>query len=700
MVQITLGGTSIELLLGENTKLAALKAAEANTYASSASAAQAAAEESASFAEEFSGPVYANTSAGVAATAVGQFFRVSNGDTPRTYSRYERTSTTPFYVLAAPLVTSTQLNAGPYLAKSFGFTPQLTDSGTIAANDAAMEAYLDTMAAATAQGLAGQSLATVQGSMLEGIFGRIAVSGNFVLDSALCRRWNLRGLGLGQTAFSVTTSNYLFRATGVHSSVNMSDFAVFGGKGLILFESDQTARVSYIFERLALWDFTECGIGSLAQDHPEIKIRDNLFCAANSANAIGIALAGWTDNCTIERNNFIRYKIGIKIGRSAMGARVLNNGFNINATRTTDNLVDLWVVPTSTSTNSGDRFYAGMNRYNAENRQDGDYNFLCANEDTGVGTNFANMHTPSFSNTANNFVSGVMIDDHFAPASGRTTPLYASAINNFSIEARPQNRAQIGKLLGFVGGAASNPLFQSVVWQPEAYGSTAAAPTSDAGIILDSTGVGATENSAMFYGGGLVRQVSWCHLTADWTFSGSVSGTDVSGAVVGIQATRLNFTTDTAAAINPNIASLRGRAWAQGFIRAVGGSGMTGVRMRVTDNAGTTIYQEVALPLTTEGATFCVPVRVTGTGIKMRFLPFTGETGTMDAMQCGIAVGNSPAKLGHNGDYGATGYKWNTAHGLEGSRHVWYDTSGNKRCKNGVPSSATDGTIVSAAAVA
>ena len=71
----------------------------------------AAAAESAAFAEEFSGPAYANTAAGVAAVAVGHFFRVPLGTTPETYTRYQRTATSPYYVEAAPLATSTALAA-------------------------------------------------------------------------------------------------------------------------------------------------------------------------------------------------------------------------------------------------------------------------------------------------------------------------------------------------------------------------------------------------------------------------------------------------------------------------------------------------------------------------------------------------------------------------------------------------------------
>lgn len=65
------------------------------------------AEESAAYAEEFSGPAYETVAAGEAATTAGQFFRVSNGDTPRTYTRYQRTAGGS--VVAASLATTIDL---------------------------------------------------------------------------------------------------------------------------------------------------------------------------------------------------------------------------------------------------------------------------------------------------------------------------------------------------------------------------------------------------------------------------------------------------------------------------------------------------------------------------------------------------------------------------------------------------------------
>lgn len=66
-------------------------------------------EANAAFTEEFSGPAYATQAAGEAATSTGQFFRVWNGDSPRTYTRYERT--VGGSEVAAPLAPSIDLGS-------------------------------------------------------------------------------------------------------------------------------------------------------------------------------------------------------------------------------------------------------------------------------------------------------------------------------------------------------------------------------------------------------------------------------------------------------------------------------------------------------------------------------------------------------------------------------------------------------------
>jgi hypothetical protein len=101
------GGATLKIdgadLLGPMAAKATIDASRAETAAGSA-------EDAAAFAEEFGGIAYDTVAAGQSATQPGQFFRVSNGDTPRTYTRYERTAGGS--AVAAPLATTASLASG------------------------------------------------------------------------------------------------------------------------------------------------------------------------------------------------------------------------------------------------------------------------------------------------------------------------------------------------------------------------------------------------------------------------------------------------------------------------------------------------------------------------------------------------------------------------------------------------------------
>jgi hypothetical protein len=50
--------------------------------------------------------------------------------------------------------------------------------------------------------------------------------------------------------------------------------------------------------------------------------------------------------------------------------------------------------------------------------------------------------------------------------------------------------------------------------------------------------------------------------------------------------------------------------------------------------------------------------------------------------------------VSYDGNAGTTGSTWNGTHFKMGAYHLWIDTSGRLRIKNGAPTSETDGTVV------
>jgi len=60
----------------------------------------------------------------------------------------------------------------------------------------------------------------------------------------------------------------------------------------------------------------------------------------------------------------------------------------------------------------------------------------------------------------------------------------------------------------------------------------------------------------------------------------------------------------------------------------------------------------------------------------------------------GIGITSPGAKLDVNGNIKCGDGLWNGGHFIMGNYHLWIDTSGRLRIKNGAPTSATDGTVV------
>ena len=151
--------------------------------------------ESASFAEEFSGPAYASQAAGEAATTTGQFFRVPIGTTPETYTRYQRSSGGS--VEAAALATTSFLGSVTG-AQSIGVNQGGTD-----AIDSTVEAELRRFVWVGQYGAVGDGVADDAAAIIKAITAHPGAvvqfgQGEFLIGSTLGtlpEGTTLRGLG-------------------------------------------------------------------------------------------------------------------------------------------------------------------------------------------------------------------------------------------------------------------------------------------------------------------------------------------------------------------------------------------------------------------------------------------------------------------------------------------------------------------------
>lgn len=137
MVSLMFGASPIALMIGENT-------GEARRARAGAEAAAIAADISAAVATAASGPNYASTSAGLAATTNGQSFAVDNGDGTVTVYRNNAGSAAPQRTLATTTTINTRLG---------GIGKKLSDFGNTATSSATASALTASVAARSAEPL-------------------------------------------------------------------------------------------------------------------------------------------------------------------------------------------------------------------------------------------------------------------------------------------------------------------------------------------------------------------------------------------------------------------------------------------------------------------------------------------------------------------------------------------------------------------
>lgn len=108
--------------------------------------------------------------------------------------------------------------------------------------------------------------------------------GDFALTTAnidiinAAREVEIRGAGRSASRILLPAGQYLLNTTLAQRSCHMSDFTVVGGKGLARFGyTGFNVQSHFLFERITLVDYTECGIGSLANNHPYLSVEHYIF---------------------------------------------------------------------------------------------------------------------------------------------------------------------------------------------------------------------------------------------------------------------------------------------------------------------------------------------------------------------------------------------------------------------------------------
>lgn len=532
---------------------------------------------------------------------------------------------------------------------------------------------------------------------------------------------NVVGAGVSSTRIKNIGTSYLFSRSDL-SSIRFTDMTIDGGPGLMrLTGTSNMVRQNFIFERVSVIRFTECGIGHTSTDAPNWKIRDCKFFpdSTEGNNAVCVALSGLTDTCDISNNEFSTYRYGLKLGYGGNNAKVYNNFF---AGPSFTGGADVWISarPDKSETNSGQGLVIYSNKFGSENFSGtGKYRVLVAAEDTSSGTDFVDRQPYTTLDDAYDCVGVSFINNLISGQSGRDLgiiysffPLkgwricgnvptgspypylveYATGVSEFAGTGNKTNVMYLGNYLENEGSRS-----QIVNPTPNVTATNRPSQWTIIDDVGNAQGRDYIIHDQCFQGiGYIVRN------NINITSSGSiydVTKTPTTDPYNGSRASLLSYTLQTGAYITGAMTkhTKDEQSYFEIDLKKAPSNALTKLNVWMSNNSSKNHFE------------FCRTVDLKEEWITLR-VPFkdSDEVGNRYILlQPGdYEAGVKTDVIAHNirsyeckrpinfGNLMSMSSAWDTAHIILGAYHLWIDASGVLRIKSGAPTSDTDGTIV------
>ncbi|MDV0593217.1 MULTISPECIES: glycosyl hydrolase family 28-related protein [unclassified Enterobacter] len=518
----------------------------------------------------------------------------------------------------------------------------------------------------------------------------------------------------------------------VNSAVNpyqidVSDFKVYGGLGLLKFTSAAQNQVQLsLIENILLTAFRECAIGLSSQDWPNTKMRNLQFYPRSGYQTICIMMSGWCANSEIVGCEFGLaegtgvYSYGIKLNiapADAGGYRgpttpilIADNG--TYRRNNVDGSASVWIVPNpSTNDNAGRAVVFRNNKWGAENVNTNTYHVLIADENTG-GTWGGNRRHLTSKSTG--FVRGLVFDKNnirFEP--NATQPYIASYtphVQGLVCEDVVDNTLPV-LMLEYRGGmtyADFNPqdcdnLISTRYWLAPTATNYVGAPVSQVTNFPATTRVVDEKNYLNMSCGTTFPGESSVTYRNLMTLLNSAAGT-VNGATKTVIDNSIGIPSEAASIV---FSSNNGRVtyplqswdvnrniWIEVELARGDKNSMASVTIEIVES-DTIKYHRRFLNLTTEWRLYRFPISLpagsTVANLRVVGSGYSASTTTIKVGRVAAYHASEPINTGHARSIGSA---WNSQHITLGAYHIWVDGSGVLRIKNGTPTSGTDGTVI------
>ncbi len=539
--------------------------------------------------------------------------------------------------------------------------------------------------------------------------------------------FNVVGESALSTKVLITGGYYLFDFANnpVHSL--LGDMTIHGGLGAVRYRSkSRNASGMHIFKDLRVSRYSECAISHNSVDMPYFRVERGMFYGRTDMQTIGVcvsglAAGGYIKDCVFSDN---RYGIKLAVGDNGIERTgpatpflIEGNDFYRTGNRAPKASYDVWVEPGSTAQNSGRSIKFSRNKFGQEFLVYPDCHILVADAyptGSGAGLNGDRHHTEEQSS---GFFSGARFDDNDVNSvnSGYSAPYIKSFtpnIGNLRI-ADSYDNGMPSRFIEFSGGILQSQVnnltrtnvldISHCVSLQKGVEPSLLSNLNDVIKVVDPLQLlaGHPQSTAIPTGN---QHVDFTSVYAGPTSSIAVTGasrTAINNSYGGItEAAEITLSSPDGRAVITAPGGVAGRQhWIDFEVRRGSTNPVRSVIVEILDQSGVSLqlrrvilmdsalrWQKVVLPY--------VPNESGNIVIRFRSGTFVEGTATTFAVgNANIYQNPTPINTGHNS---GLSMRWSTQHEVRGSRHVWVDSLGNFRSKNGQPTSESDGVIISA----
>lgn len=542
---------------------------------------------------------------------------------------------------------------------------------------------------------------------------------------------NIRGESNLSTKIIIANNGYFVDSENnpVHSL--LEELTFYGGLGALRYRNNASNPTStHTFRNLRLSRYKECGLSANSIDMPYFRLEGVHFVGDPAYDTTGACVSGLSAGGHAVGCIFTDNKYALKLSTATRDLTTTGPAtpFNVekcdfyrSGARSDKESHDVWIVPGVSTNNAGRGITFSRNKFGSENLTANDTHVLIADQETvaeaqtagRAGFNGDRQHSTGIST---GFVSGMTFDNNNVnsvhsvnqiPFILSNTPnvgnnkfndLYDNGMPKYIIQFHagiPQSSVTNLTRSNLFNAAQCMALQEGV--EPQLLSNL-----EDVFKLEDKHHYFSGHPQAGYYPVG-PQKIDFTSL-----FSGPTSGITVANATKssvnnsygGVsEATEITMSSaDGRAFVTiPNAVAGR-KTWLDVEIKRGSSNSVRSVKVEILNIDGSVIWlrrivlmdavsrwQKVTLPfIPSVSGTFIVKFSSNSYDASLSTKFIVGNLN--------VYMNDSPVPTGHNS---GLDMNWSRQHIVNGNYHEWYDASGNKRAKNGAPTSATDGVIIS-----